>query len=200
MEHIFHTNEYYLEQINKIDELRKQDAGEELTNFTNYEEALNLIKQRYDNHEALAYCPDAITISYNGKDYKLAVVLGVDTPKNSGMNPHGMAHYLSKHAYTNKNKTKPTAQNLINAAKDIKNALNNAIKKRNILFDEFKNELIFSNGAYIYIVCLAKDENELNYLQTLFPDDRKHYIQNKKDNYKKLIQREIPPNRTKGLN
>lgn len=168
------------EQLKQIlNELRKQDAGEEITDFESYEDALNKIKERYDQGLTRAYCPNAIEFEYNKNKYSLAVVLGVKESSN-GMNPHGMAHYLDKHTYTNKQQTKPTEQDLIKAAKNVKTALSQAIKNNDVVLNEQEQKLIFSNGHYVYIVCLAKDNEELTYLHTLFKDEKNNYIKRQK--------------------
>lgn len=183
----------------QINELRAEDAGEEITDFKDYNDALDKIKARYDNNEILAYCPNATTFDYDGKTYQLAVVLGIKEPNETkgSMNPHGMAHYLNKHTYTNDTKTEPTQEDLIKAAKNIKGAYGVAKKKKQIAFDPFENKVIFSNGKYVYIVCLAKDEVELSYLHNLFQLEKPNYIQNQKKQIQKKLKNELPPNRTK---
>lgn len=183
----------------QIDELRVEDAGEEITDFKDYNDALDKIKAKYDKNEILAYCPNATTFDYGDKTYQLAVVLGIkeSTETKGSMNPHGMAHYLNKHTYTNDIKTEPTEEDLIKASKNIKGAYGLAKKKKQVAFDPFENKVIFSNGKYVYIICLAKDEKELSYLHNLFQLEKPNYIQNQKKQIKKRLNNELAPNRTK---
>lgn len=176
------------EELKRIlNELRKQDAGKEIIDFKDYDDALKKIKERYDKGLAKAYCPNAIEFKYNKSMYNLAVVLGIDKPKE-GMNPHGMAHYLQKHTYTNKQQTKPTEEDLIKAAKNVKTALAQAIKNKNIVLNQEEQKLIFSNGNFVYIICLAKDDEELTYLHTLFKDEKNNYVRRQK---KKLRRKKM---------
>ena len=115
-----------------INELRKDDAGEEITDFNDYEDALRKIKEKYDKGEFYAYCPNATKISYDNNEYELAVVLGIAKETKSGMKPHGMAHYLSKYTYTDKDKLHPTAQELLYASKNVNTAIKEATKNKTI--------------------------------------------------------------------
>lgn len=145
------------------------------------------------NNEALAYCPNAVTLEYEGELYELAVVLGVAHTTSGNMKPHGVAHILDKHTYTNELGTLPTPDDLIKAAKNIKGAYGEAKKKKQVVYDPFKHTLVFTNGHYVYVVCLAKDKNELNYIQTLFPDTNANYLQNKRRKIQKRLKSEMPP-------
>lgn len=177
-----------------LNELRKQDAGEEITDFKDYDDALKKIKERYDKGLAKAYCPNAIEVEFEGQKYQLAVVLGDKTYRKNGMKPHGMAHYLHKHTNPEKDKNASTEQELMQATKDVKIALQDAKRKKNIVLDPFENKLIFTYGKYVYIICLAKDKDELNYLHNIFNPEKKNYLSNQKSKIKRKLQKELPPN------
>lgn len=179
-------------QLQHLLELYPENAGEEITDFENYEDALNKIKQRYDNNEALAYCPNAIELDYKGNKFSLAVVLGVAENQEDGMGPHGMAHYMTKHVAGFDGKI-PTEEDLIKASKNVKNALKQAEHDKKVLYDPFEHKLIFECGKFIYIVCLAKDEKELAYLHTLFIPKSKNYLSKQKKKINQKLDNEIPP-------
>ena len=191
------------EKLEQLTELYPEDAGLEITDFENYEDALNKIYQRYKNNEALAYCPNATKIHYNNQEYSLAVVLGVAHPTRGGMYPHGMSHIMKKHTYTHENGTIPTEQDLIDACKNVKNVLNDAIKQSqtkkehkrtaDIVYDPYENKLIFGNKKYIYIICLAKDKQELNYIHNLFKRDNPDYIKDERTKIQQKQKNEITP-------
>ena len=181
------------EKLEELTELYPEDAGLEITDFENYEDALNKIYQRYKNNEALAYCPNATKIHYNNQEYSLAVVLGIAKPTKAGMNPHGMAHYMDKHSYEHENETIPTEEELLKASKNVQNALNQAKQDNNVVYNPFEHKLIFKNGNYVYIICLAKDDKELVYLHNLFIPKSKKYIKRKRKEINKQKQNEIPP-------
>ena len=169
-----------------INELYPKDAGEEITNFESYEQALDIIKKRYDENKSLAYCPNALKFDYNGNKYQLAVVLGIKEP-NNGMNPHGLAHILDKHSYQYDGV--PTEEDLIKAARNVKTVLNKSLKTGNYLFNPEDNKLIFGNSKFIYIICLAKDDDELTYLHTLFMTDKKDYLKRHKKRLNKKFRK-----------
>ena len=191
------------EQIESILELYPENAGEEITDFADYEDALNKIYQKYKNNEALTYCPNAKTIDYDGQKYSLAVVLGVPRPTKGGMKPHGMSHFMDKHTYTHENGTIPTEQDLIDACKDVQEVLNDAVKQNktkkqhqrtsDVVYNPFEHKIIFGNQEYIYIICLAKDKRELNYLHNLFKRDNPNYIKDQRTQIRRKQRNELPP-------
>lgn len=172
--HIKKLNQEINDFLRDLDELYKEDAGEIIDNFDSYEDALEIIKNKYDKQESLCYCPNALTFKYKDTEYQLAVVLGVSQKQTNGMGPHGLSHILDKHSY--QYEYEPTQEQLIKAAKNVKSALISAIKKRRIAHNPNGNKLIFANGDYIYIICLAKDDKELTYLHTLFMTKDKDYF------------------------
>lgn len=176
----------------QLNELRAEDAGEAITDFKDYSDALEKLKQKYDNNEILAYCPNATILEYDGESYELAVVLGIKTTTD-GKKPHGLAHILDKHTYTHDDNTVPTEIDLINATKRIQIELQQATKQKNVLYDPFEHRLIFGNKQYIYVVCLAKDKDELSYLHTLFRPDKPNYIKKQQAKLNRRLQNEIPP-------
>lgn len=183
----------------QINELRPKDSGELILDFETYEDAVDKIKEKFDNPEnkICAYCPNATTISWNGKKYQLAVVFGVAKETDGGMKPHGVAHILGKHVCDNGNE--PTEDDLIKAAKNIHNAFNQAIKAKSkenrFVFDPFENKLIFSLGRYVYIICLEKDKEELTYLHNLFQTKGRSedYIKGQKKSIEDRLKKELQP-------
>lgn len=132
--------EFVVEQKDKDSEVvirawdKFKDADiEGITDFKDYDDALKKIKERYDKGLAKAYCPNATTVNYDGQKYQLAVVLGDKTYRKTGMKPHGMAHYLHKHTNPEKDKNASTEQELMQATKDVKIALQDAKRKKNIV-------------------------------------------------------------------
>ena len=50
-----------------------------------------------------------------------------------------------------------------------------------LVTDKKTKKLMFSNGQYTYIVCLARNEKEITYLHNVFkPENQKGYIKNVK--------------------
>ena len=183
------------EELNKlldINELKKQDAGEEIQ-FTDFNDAVDKLRQKYEAGQIKAYCPNVDTIKYNDQEYELCLVLGISESEpysKPPMDPHGMSHYLHKHINDKKKDGKPaTIDNLIGATKNVKAAFRKALQKpgKYIAFNKKKNKIVFSNHdqSYIYVICLAKDKDEITYLHNLFPNTNPNYIENRQNEYRK---------------
>ena len=62
-----------------------------------------------------------------------------------------------------------------------------------IVYNPYENKLIFGNSQYIYIICLAKDKQELNYIHNLFKRDNPKYIKDQRAQIKRKQTNELPP-------
>lgn len=171
-----------LEKFSQLNEFLRKDAGEDIA-FDNAGDAINKLKNLYDKGIVNAICVDAITLNYDNQEYKVSVVLGgVTITKNNTLHyDRGMNHSLKYHANKKVAGEYISEEKLIGAMKNTEAAFNKALKNKNVKMDKKTHKIMFSDGAYTYIICLARNEDEITYLHNVFkPNNPKKYFKNVK--------------------
>lgn len=150
-------------------------------------DAVDVMANLYHAQKLKVAIPTNTKFSYNGQQYHLFIVMGnVIYDKKQILCKYGIKHILDKHSRENSDihtTSLPTEKRLLEAIKDVENALN-----KGVAFMDKRDDtklVIYYNGL-LYVICISSNPSEITYLHTLFKPD-KRYVRNKlKNKYNKV--------------